>query len=92
MPLPPLELIKSTHEFPTDFVFKAIGNGTDFVAHVVAAARQAAGSTQDPRFTVRESTSGNHVAVTLHVPTQTADQVLVIYEALAKVQGLSLLL
>jgi len=93
MAFPPVELLKSTHTFPTQFVFKVIGDAEGgFLARVLATTREAAGLLEDPVFTVRQSTGGKHVAVTLEVPTESAEQVLVIYGRLAEVEGLSLLL
>lgn len=91
--LPPLELLRSTHEFPTNFVFKVIGASSGgFLGRVLAVAREASGLSTDPEFTVRQSASGKHVAVTLRVPSDSAEEVLTIYSALSKLDGLELLM
>jgi uncharacterized protein len=91
--LPPLELLRTTHQFPTDFVFKVIGTADEgFLGRTLALAREASGLAADPEFTVRQSASGKHVAVTLRVPSESAEKVLEIYEALAKLDGLELLM
>jgi uncharacterized protein len=91
--LPPLELLESTHTFPTDFVFKVIGNAEDgFLGRALSAAREAAGLETDPAFTVRQSSGGKHVAVTLRVPTQNAQAVLTVYRSLSTLSGLELLM
>ncbi len=91
--LPPLELLRSTHTFPTTFVFKVIGSAEEgFLARVLAAARTAAGMDADPQFTVRQSTNGKHIAISLAIPTDTAEKVLEIYRGLAEVEGIALLM
>lgn len=91
--LPPIELLKSTHTFPTTFVFKVIGSADEaFLARVLAAARQSAGLSSDPEFTVRQSSNGKHVAVTLAIVTESAEKVLEIYQGLSGLEGLALLM
>ncbi len=91
--LPPLELLESTHRFPTDYVFKVIGKADEgFLARTLASARQSANLNADPEFTVRQSEHGKHVAVTLSVPAQSAQQVLDVYSKLSTIEGLVLLM
>ncbi len=91
--LPPKALLESTHTFPGPYVFKVIGNSEDgFLGRVVALAREASGATTDPGFSVRQSSGGKHVAITLTCETKTADDVLKVYAALSKVEGLVLLM
>jgi putative lipoic acid-binding regulatory protein len=91
--LPPLELLRATHEFPTVYVFKVVGNADEgFLARVLSAARKAAALSVDPEFSVRQSSSGKHVAITLEIPTDTAERVLEIYRELSLLEGLAFLM
>jgi len=91
--LPPVELLNSTHQFPGPFVLKVVGKAEDgFLGRVVATAREKSGLPADPAFTVRQSTTGKHVSVTVSIDVKDAEQVLEIYSALSNLQGLELLL
>lgn len=91
--LPPVELLNSTHQFPGPFVFKAVGKAEEgFLGRVVATARETGRLEADPDFTVRQSTTGKHVSVTVSVEVKNAEQVLEIYSALSDLKGLELLL
>jgi putative lipoic acid-binding regulatory protein len=90
---PPAELLESVHEFPGTYVIKAIGPaGVDFVARVVAAAESEATVPSDVSHHARESGGGRHVAVTLEVQVQSAQQVQALYAAIRRVEGLTMLL
>jgi putative lipoic acid-binding regulatory protein len=91
--LPTTELLESTHQFPCQYTFKAIGKAEGgFVARVVAAVREELGCADDPPFTLRQATGGGHVAVTLEPRMQTAVQVLAVYRRLLGTAGLVVLL
>jgi putative lipoic acid-binding regulatory protein len=91
--LPSLELLEATHKFPGNYTVKAIGRGdSHFVALVVAAIREVLGLDQDPPYTLRESGSSAHVAITLELHLDSAAQVHAIYHRLVNVPGLVLLL
>lgn len=91
--IPPLELLKANHLFPGPYTFKAIGrNEALFVARTVAALRDALGYAEDPPYSTREAQGGRHVAVTLEVFIEKAEQVLDAYQKLSAVKGLVLLL
>jgi len=91
--IPSIELLESTHQFPGNFIFKAIGPaGGGFAARVVAAAREGLGSDIDPPFTERASGSGNHVSVTIEVYVESAQEVREVYEKVMGVKDLILLL
>lgn len=90
---PPIELLKSTHTFPETYIFKVIGTSDEgFLGRVLASAREAAGLQTDPEFSVRQTTGGRHVSVTLALPMESAERVVEVYKSLAKVEGLTLLL
>ncbi len=90
---PPIDLLHSTHTFPTDYTFKVIGSVENaFVDRVVAAARQAAYDSTKLQHSTRHTEGGKHVAVTLSVHAPSAEAVLEIYHALAKLEGLVLLM
>lgn len=93
MQLPHLELLKASHKFPGDYTFKVIGKADNgFLGRTLAAARAAAKLEKDPEFTVRQSAGGKHVAVTLQVPTESAESVIEIYKVLGKLDGLQMLM
>ncbi|MFL5241090.1 MAG: DUF493 family protein [Gemmataceae bacterium] len=90
--LPAIELLESTHQFPGPYLFKVIGRSEKgFVARTVAAVRDAVAAEVDPPFRVREAAGGRHVAVTLEVPVERAEQVIAVYRRVQKLAGLVLL-
>ena len=87
--LPSVELLESTHQFPCEYVFKAIGHASDeFVARVVAAVRVALALDNDPPFRVRAAASGRHLAVTLTPEVRSGEQVLAVYSRIRETAGL----
>jgi putative lipoic acid-binding regulatory protein len=87
--LPAIELLESTHRFPGSYLFKVIGRSEQgFVARTVAAVRDAVAAEFDPPFSVRETSGGKHVAVTLEVPVERAEQVIAVYRRVQKLAGL----
>lgn len=90
---PSLELLESTHQFPAPYVFKVIGKSDEgFLGRVLASAREAAELDTDPTFTLRQTSEGKHVSVTLSVEVDSAGRVLAIYERLSELNGLILLM
>ncbi len=88
---PSVELLESTHTFPGTYMFKVIGSaGADFEQRVVDAVAALLPAASDLEHSVRTTKGGRHVAVTLHVSVQNAEQVLAIYSALQGVEGLTL--
>lgn len=91
--LPTIELLESLHDFPGPYVMKAIGAVDDaFVARVVAGVRDELGACVDPRFRLRYTAGGRHVAVTLEPIVKSAEQVLQLYRRLRETRGVILLL
>ncbi len=87
------DLLEATHQFPGSYTIKIIGDADDsFVDRVVLAARAHLARSEDLRYTVRKTPQGRHIAVTLDLAVATADEVLVVYQALQVVTGLRLLL
>jgi putative lipoic acid-binding regulatory protein len=90
--LPSIELLEAGHHFPGPYMFKVIGKSDNgFVARTVAAVREAMLAGVDPPFRVKETPNGRHVAVTLELRMQTAEQVLRVYRRLLQLAGLVLL-
>lgn len=90
---PAIELLESTHSFPGPYMFKVIGRNEDeFVARVLAAARAELVADADLPYTLRETTGGRHISVTLEPTVQTVHQVLAIYQRLRVLVGLVMLL
>jgi putative lipoic acid-binding regulatory protein len=87
--LPAIELLESTHTFPGPYMFKVIGRSErGFVARTVAAVREELAEEVDPPFSVRETTSGRHIAVTVQPTVESAEQVLAVYRRLRRLVGL----
>ena len=91
--LPSVELLESTHSFPCAFVFKVIGKVEGgFVARVVAAVRAELGDDVDPPYSMRQTTGGRHIAVTLEPHVRTAAQVVAIYQQIQRMDGVVMML
>lgn len=90
---PSVDLLESTHPFPGTYTIKAIGSAEGgFELRVVEAVTAHLPAASDLEHSSRETRGGRHVAVTLHVTVQNAEQVRAIYAALQAVDGLTLLL
>ena len=89
---PSVELLESTHVFPGVYRMKAIGRSDDdFEGRVVAAVVSLLAAESDLDYSVRSTPGGRHVAVTLDVSVQTAEQVRSIYAEVRELEGLTLL-
>ena len=89
---PSLDLLESTHFFPGVYQIKAIGvTDEDFEARVVEAVVLQLASPSELDYTVRTTPGGRHVAITIDVTVQTAQQVREIYASLGELKGLTLL-
>jgi putative lipoic acid-binding regulatory protein len=87
--LPDLELIKTMHSFPGAFTFKVIGDfREDFLADTLNQVVAAVSSERSFTHSVRNSAAGNHIAVSLSVQVETADEVHAIYQKLLGLTGL----
>ena len=83
--LPPLELLKETHSFPTEYTIKVIGHlRNGFVARIVSLVREELQADRDPPFQVRETSGGKYVSITVAPVIQKAEQILGIYEKLSQ--------
>jgi putative lipoic acid-binding regulatory protein len=90
---PSEDLLGSTHTFPGVYRFKAIGTAEEgFEARVLEAVRSEVVSDSEVDYSVRSTPGGRHIAVTLDVTVQSADQVRSIYARIRELQGLLLLL
>ena len=89
---PSVELLESIHPFPGVYKIKAIGRaGDDFEARVVEAVCSHLPARSDLDYSVRTTPGGRHVAITLDITVQTAEQVRAIYAEIHEVKGLTLL-
>ena len=89
---PSIELLESVHTFPGTYCIKAIGQAEgDFAARVIAAACAELATPGEVDHSLRTTRDGRHVALTLEVTVQTAEQVRAIYAAIERVEGLTLL-
>ena len=88
-PHPPRELLEQTHSFPCKFMFNVIGQATDdFALRVVATVRTALNQNFDAPYELRETSGGRHVAVTIEPWVESSQQVIEIYNAIQKLDGL----
>lgn len=91
--MPSLESIESRHSFPGAYMFKVIGSADDgFVGRAVVAVRKGLGIEIDPRFEMRQTSGGRHVALTFDPVVESAADVLAVYENLVKLDGVVLVL
>jgi putative lipoic acid-binding regulatory protein len=89
---PSVELLESTHLFPGVYQIKAIGRADDeFEQRVVSVVVSHLAASSDLDYSVRTTPGGRHVAITLDISVQTAEQVRAIYAEIRDVQGLTLL-
>lgn len=81
--LPSVELLENTHQFPGLYAFKVIGRTEPgFVARAVAAVRDQLEREVDPSYSVRETSAGRHVSISIEVTVQSAWEVLAVYQRL----------
>ncbi|WP_240928193.1 YbeD family protein [Thalassoroseus pseudoceratinae] len=84
-----IELLQERHDFPCAFTFKAIGRSdAAFTARVLSAVRQHLDAEEDPPHSLRETSGGRHVAITVEPVVESATQVLSIHQAIAEIDGL----
>ncbi|APW59599.1 YbeD family protein [Paludisphaera borealis] len=89
---PSVELLESTHPFPGSYTIKAIGLvDDDFEQRVVAAVSEHLAAASDLDYSVRATRGGRHIALTLDMNVQNAEQVRSIYAEIRDVRGLTLL-
>lgn len=89
---PSIDLLESTHPFPGTYQIKAIGDSArDFEGRVVAAVVEELASPGELEHSVRSTKGGRHVALTLDITVQSAEQVRAIYGRIRAVEGLTLL-
>jgi putative lipoic acid-binding regulatory protein len=89
---PSLDLLESTHFFPGVYQIKAIGAADeDFETRIIDAVVAQLTSPSELDYSVRSTPGGRHVALTMDVTVQNAQQVRDIYETLGDVKGLTFL-
>jgi putative lipoic acid-binding regulatory protein len=88
-----LDALRQAHAFPGPYKFKIIGaNSAEFLASVLQVAVVFLGPHPAPEVAVRQSTGGNHQAITLTVQVSAPEVVLDIYRALQGLAGVRFLL
>ncbi len=91
--LPSVELLESHHSFPCTWTFKVIGYAdSNFTARVVSGVREELRLEIDPPYSLRSTSQGRHVAVTLEPVCESSQQVLSVYARLSGLDGLVMLL
>lgn len=89
-----MAMLERFHSFPGEYMFKVIGfGGAEFTAAVSAAAEAVLGPLggSGRRVSSRPSSGGRYTAVTLEAEVAGARQVLEVYAALKRVQGVVVL-
>lgn len=90
---PSRELLESQHVFPGVYQIKAIGSvDSDFESRLLEIVRADLASPSELEHSVRATPGGRHVAVTLSIPVENAEQVRRLYEKIRDVEGLLFLL
>jgi hypothetical protein len=89
---PSLDALETTHTFPGIYQIKAIGAADDdFERRVVEAVLLELSGPGEVDTRVRSTPGGRHVALTLEITVQSAEQVRAIYDRIRVVEGLTLL-
>jgi putative lipoic acid-binding regulatory protein len=89
---PSVDTLESTHPFPGVYQIKAIGVADDdFERRVVEAVIAEVAGPGELDYRVRTTPGGRHVALTLDITVQTAEQVRLIYARIRETPGLTLL-
>jgi putative lipoic acid-binding regulatory protein len=90
---PSIDLLESVHQFPGVYQIKAIGKVADqFEARVLEAVTSELVSASELDYSVRTTPGGRHIALTLDITVQSAEQVRMIYARIHALPGLLLLL
>ncbi len=90
---PSIEILEQNHDFPCVFMFKAIGKAEDsFVGRVLGVFTQELGEAIEPPFSIRTTSGGRHVCVTVQPEIASAIQVLTIYQNLHQLDGVVMLM
>lgn len=89
---PSVELLESIHPFPGVYQIKAIGrSANNFEQRVIEAVVGQLAAASDLDYSVRTTRGGRHVALTLDISVQSAEQVRAIYAEVRDLEGLTLL-
>jgi putative lipoic acid-binding regulatory protein len=87
------DILESAHSFPGRYKIKAIGRASeDFEPRLMSAVRACLGPEADLEHSARTTPGGRHVAITLEITAQSAEQVRELYAEIHKVEGLTLLI
>ncbi len=90
---PSEELLEATHTFPGVYQIKAIGIAAEnFERRVVQAVVSELAAPSKLDYSVRTTPGGRHIALTLAINVQTAEQVRDIYARIREQKGLIVLL
>lgn len=84
--------LEATHEFPSRYMFKLIGDNEVRLLDEALAMVKAALPHAQPEISRRESGKGNHQAITMVVDVPSAEAVHDLYDAFRSLSGLRVLL
>ena len=89
---PSEDLLETSHVFPGIYQIKVIGIASDaFESRVIETVVSELAASSDLDYSVRTTPGGRHVALTLEISVQTAEQVRTLYARLRELEGLTLL-
>lgn len=86
------ELLLANHQFPGEYIYKVFGPGTDAFRSEVHAVAAATVGAQHVRSSERGTPSARRICITLALDVQTVDDVLALYQAFSRVDGVVMLL
>lgn len=90
---PSVELLESSHTFPGVYRIKVIGSvADDFEDRVLNIVREEVAAASDVEYSSRATPGGRHVALTLDIIVQSAEQVRSLYARIETVEGLRMVL
>ena len=89
---PDRELLLANHSFPGEYIVKAFGPGDGPFREAVVAGAAAVVGTARLQVSERGTRSGHKVCVTLTMHVETVDEVIEVYGAVHRVDGLALIL
>ncbi len=88
-----LERLRAVHDFPGEFLFKAIGPNTEvFMAQVVQSVIIVAGPHSTPNVESRVSAQANHLSVNITAVMESAESVVEVYRLLRGIEGVTYVL
>ena len=88
-----IEALEENHRFPGPYTLKVIGaNSDEFRAAVFAVVREEMRLQYEPRHEIKQTPSGRHQSLTLHLTAKSAQQVACVYNRLQALEEVTMLM